>query len=476
MIRAGILVIMVCFLSGCQKTPSNLSLPSLIGKDMILQQKTDFRIWGKATPGHRIKIVASWDQEAKTKTGKDGKWSVTIPAPSAGGPYTMTISASDTVIFIDNILSGEVWFCSGQSNMEMPLAGWPPNDTIVNSARVIESALFPEIRLFNVQRKMSGEPVDDCTGKWEMCDPSTVEQFSATAYFFGKKLYDELHVPVGLIESAWGGTPAESWISATALEGAGEFIDQIKSLKGSAPLQHDHQVLFPYTPAVLYNAMVNPVVNYPIKGAIWYQGESNVGRAEQYRKIFPLMIRNWRDAWGIKDFPFYYVQIAPYVYSHVDSTESALLREAQEAALDLPCTGMAVTLDIATVMNIHPPFKKEIGERLAAFALNNDYGIKTPCEGPIYKSLAVEGSTIKILFDNVEGGLIAKNGRLREFEIAGADGKYVMASAGIVNNEVVVYSPLVKDPESVRYCWRNGAEASIFNSTGLPAWQFRTKK
>ena len=666
--KTYIFLILVIALSGCQKTPSNLVLPSLIGDDMMLQQKTDATIWGKAAPGHRISIVASWDQVAKTKAGPDGKWSVRIPAPSAGGPYTMTISCKDTSIIVYNILAGEVWFCSGQSNMEMPLAGWPPNDTIMNSARTIESSILPEIRLFNVQRKISGEPLEDCTGRWEMCGPSAVEQFSATALFFGRTLYNELHVPIGLIESAWGGTPAESWISSTALEGAGEFVNEIKSMRESAPLQHEYQVWmeghkqigaglsgsdqwknlnfndenvpsadyddsswpsmnlpgqferamgqfdgavwfrknvelpanckgkdlvlslgpiddmdrtyfngtlvgateesgfwqvsrdydvpgalvnegmnivavrvmdtqggggiygFPgsmkitvkgskkasvsiegewsyqpsaelignkffvfdhskneffaqkrpasisaYTPAALFNAMINPVVKYPIKGAIWYQGESNVGRAEQYKKIFPLMIQNWRDAWGIKDFPFYYVQIAPYVYSHVDSTESAFLREAQEAALELPGTGMAVTLDIATVMNIHPPYKKEVGERLAALALNYDYGIKTNCNGPVYRSMTVDGSTVKIQFDNAEQGLAAKNGRLREFEIAGKNGKYVMASAGIVKNEVVVYSPLVPEPVSVRYCWRNGAEASLFNSAGLPAWQFRTK-
>lgn len=221
--------------------------------------------------------------------------------------------------------------------------------------------------------------------------------------------------------------------------------------------------------------MVNPVINYPIKGAIWYQGESNVGRADQYAKIFPLMIQNWREAWGIRDFPFYYVQIAPYVYAHVDSAESAFLREAQEKALSLPGTGMAVILDIATVMNIHPPYKKEVGERLASLALSNDYGIRIPCSGPVFKSMSVDGRTIKIQFDNIEQDLVAKNGRLKEFEIAGKDGKFVMASAGIVNNEVVVYSPLISEPVSVRYCWRNGAEASLFNSEGLPAWQFRTK-
>jgi sialate O-acetylesterase len=221
--------------------------------------------------------------------------------------------------------------------------------------------------------------------------------------------------------------------------------------------------------------MVSPVLPYQIKGAIWYQGEANVGRADQYARIFPAMIRNWREAWGIKDFPFYFVQIAPYIYSGVDSTESAFLREAQESTLNLAKTGMAVTLDIATVKNIHPPFKKEVGERLAMLALNNDYGIKSNCAGPLYKSMSVAGSSIKLQFDNIGDGLVAKNNKLDEFEIAGKDGRFVKAAARIVNNEVLVSSPLVKDPVSVRYCWHNGSEASLFNKAGLPGWQFRTK-
>lgn len=658
------LVLLITF-TGCQKSPSNLELPALISDNMVLQQSSDVKIWGRALPGQKVNVVASWDGKANARTGKDGRWFVTISTPAAGGPYTMTITASDTVIVIHDIMSGEVWFCSGQSNMEMPLEGWPPVDTIQHSAITIQSAVIPDIRLFNVQRNISGEPLEDCTGTWQKCDPNTVRQFSATAFFFGKKLHDELNVPVGIIESAWGGTPAESWISAPALESAGEFSDVIGSIKESIPLMYEYQkwleeheqietspsgadqwkglefndsdvpsedfddsrwlvmnlpaqferitgdfdgavwfrkkielpaaykgreivlslgpiddmdrtyfngtlagsteepghwqlareytipaslvkegeniisvrvldtqggggiygatgsmkisvkgsrlkpvdisgewkyqpvaelsgnrfyifdisknefvtkerpvTINAYTPTVLFNAMVNPVVNYAIKGAIWYQGEANVGRAEQYKKIFPMMIQNWRDSWKIPDFPFYFVQIAPYVYSHVDSTESAILREAQKSALGLPNTGMAVTLDIATVMNIHPPYKKEVGERLAAFALNNDYGKPLPCNGPVFKSMNLDGSTIKVQFENIGEGLVSMNGRLKEFEIAGRDGRYVIATAGIVNNEVVVYSPLVSEPRSVRYCWRNGAQASLFNSAGLPAWQF----
>jgi sialate O-acetylesterase len=664
---SSILLIAFLTLAGCQ-TNSNLKLPALIGDNMVLQQKTNAKIWGKAYPGRKITVTTSWNSSGKAIAGNDGKWSVTLPTPAAGGPYTISVAANDTTITVQNVLVGEVWFCSGQSNMEMPLAGWPPVDTIMHSSATIAASAISEIRLFNLQKKISDKPLDECTGRWEVSSPETVKQFSATAYFFGKKLNKELHIPVGLIESAWGGTPSESWTSAKSLEQAGEFTKEIKAIKESAPLQAEYQkwlntlnqvevkaagddqwkdlnfndqsiptvefndsgwpsmalptqfesvigdfdgaiwfrknieipqemagkdlilslgpiddmdrtyfngklvgemetsgvwkvdriyevpaalvkagnnvisvrvldtqggggiygapeemklsakndpkTFMPLkgdwkyqpvaelkgdkfyiydisknefqtrkrpigisagTPTVLFNGMVNPALQYQIKGAIWYQGEANVGRAEQYSKIFPAMIKNWRESWDIKDFPFYFVQIAPYVYAGVDSTESAYLREAQESALKLPNTGMAVTLDIATVMNIHPPYKTEVGERLASLALNNDYGIKNQCNGPVYKSMIISAGGIKLQFDNVGDGLIAKKDKLTEFEIAGKDGHFVKANARIVNNEVFVSSPSVKDPVSVRYCWRNGAEASLFNKAGLPAWQFRTK-
>jgi sialate O-acetylesterase len=231
----------------------------------------------------------------------------------------------------------------------------------------------------------------------------------------------------------------------------------------------------PNSPSSLFNAMVNPVKDYKIRGAIWYQGEANVGRSDQYAKIFPLMIRNWRDTWKEGDFPFYFVQIAPYIYSGLDSTELAPLREAQTKALELPKTGMVVTLDIATVMNIHPPFKKEVGERLADLALLNDYGKEVPVPGPIFKTMTKEGRILKLQFDFAKGGLMAKGNKLNEFEIAGKDLKFVKASAKIVKNEVWVESPKVPDPESVRYCWRNGSVASLFSIEGQPAQQFRAK-
>ena len=663
----SILIISFLALTGCQG-PSDLKLPSLIGDNMVLQQKTDAKIWGKALPGHKITVEESWNKSAKTKSSEAGKWAVILPVPEAGGPYTLKISSNDTTITVNNVLVGEVWFCSGQSNMEMPLAGWPPNDTIMHSSQTISSSAINEIRLFNVQKKISGEPLEDCIGKWEISSPETAAPFSATATFFGRKLYSELKVPVGLIESAWGGTPSESWTSSSALENCGEFVPEIKAIKESVPLlavyeawlhsleqvvpsaagvdqykdlkfndetasseqysdsewpvielpsqfekstgefdgavwfrkqvelgpevagkdlilslgpiddmdraffngtlvgsteetgkwqadrlydvpaslvkagtnlisvrvidtqggggiygapekmkltvKNNSKVYLPLngewkyqpvaeysgsrfylfglgkndfktikrpvslgagTPSVLYNGMVKPVVPYTIKGAIWYQGESNVSRSAQYDKIFPAMIQNWREEWGLPDFPFYFVQIAPYVYSNVDSTESAFLRESQEKALKLAKTGMVSTLDIATVMNIHPPDKKGVGERLAMLALNNDYGVKYNSIGPVFKSVTIEKNLARLKFDNAEDGLVGKGKNLNEFEVAGTDGKWVKAKAEIAENEVIVSSPSVSQPVSVRYCWRNGSEASLFNKAGFPAWQFRTK-
>ena len=664
-----IIIVLSPVLSFSQNGPAKLQLPSLISDNMLLQQKANVKLWGKAASGQIVSVSASWNAQNKATTDKDGHWQLTLLTPAAGGPYTITIADKETSVTIKNVLIGEVWFCSGQSNMEMPMSGFLPTDTIEHAKLEIASANNQEIRLFNVQRAVSNMTNDDCVGKWEVCSPASVQSFSATAYFFGKKLYEKLHIPVGLIESAWGGTPIESWISGTSLGSMDDFKATISKMKGDLPKQSDltmwlekhktvevelapenekwknlnfqddiyakqdfddegwptmkipqrwedtdigefdgimwyrksieipvqmagkeltlslgpiddmdrtyfngvlvgageesglwqvernytipanlvkagkniivvrvldtqggggmwgkpekmkltcknditiksiplagdwkyipfaelvgnkfyvynEQEFFSksrpkpitaYIPTALYNGMVNPVISYQIKGAIWYQGEANVGRADQYAKLLPLMIQDWRRSWNVGPFPFYYVQIAPYEYSDKDSTSSAALREAQAKAMQVVNTGMAVTLDIGKVSNIHPPYKLEVGERLALWALAKDYNVQVPYSGPVYKSMIKEGNSIKLQFDFAQGGLLAKNGILKEFEIAGKDGKYLPAQSKIVNNEVVVSSSSVPEPVSVRYCWRNGAEASLFNGIGLPASVFRTK-
>ena len=662
--KLTLFVFAAAMFAGCSRGPSKIELPSLIGDNMLVQQKTDVTIWGKALKGKTIRIAPSWSKEVKTKAGDDMNWKVMIPSPEEGGPYSLKIYASDTIISVNNILCGDVWLCSGQSNMEMPMEGWPPKDTIMYSAKTIASSNIAGIHLFILQRKVSGIPLDDCTGKWVVCSPESVRQFSATGFFFGKKLYEEINQPVGLIESSWGGTPSEAWTSADALQSAGEFTSELKAMKESAPqvdaymawlnghkqqpvkttddkwkdldfgdkdaalvsfddsswpamalpqlfenvigdfdgvvwfrrkieipesfagkdltlslgpiddmdctyfngetvgnmqmsgawqternyavpgsivkkgtntiavrvldtggggglygkkgsmkitvrsgkqppldiegewkylpvaelsgekfyifdlakndffAQKKPVLIGPNSPSALFNAMINPARNFRIKGAIWYQGEANVGRADQYAKIFPLMIRNWRETWKEGDFPFYFVQIAPYIYSGEDSIELAPLREAQTKALDLPKTGMVVTLDIATVNNIHPPFKKEVGERLANLALANDYGKKIACAGPVYKSMTRDGRVLKIKFENTASGLKAEKNPVTGFEIAGKDMKFIKAQAKVKNNEVWVEAPKISEPVYARYCWRNGDVGTLSNGDGLPASQF----
>ena len=570
------------------------------------------------------------------------------------------------------MLVGEVWVCSGQSNMEMPLAGWPPRDTIKNSAEEIKNAGYPEIRLFAVVKGFSTKPREDCKGSWEVCSPETAKNFSATAYFFGKKIHNELGIPVGLIHTSWGGTPAESWTAPKYLgkvEGFSDFVanlsklslqeneyinwlsshpvitptgddelagkgvcfgdtnfpltdfddsewkemdlptlwedvelgvfdgvvwfrkkinipeswagldlmlelgpiddidvtffngervggyeamgfwtverkykvpskivkkganviavrvvdlqggggiygeqaqmkiypadgEKAKPLKLSGNWKYlpvaqyregnfyvfgaeendfyttrpDFKGITAYTPTALYNAMIAPIVPYGIKGAIWYQGESNVGRHEQYKQLFPAMIESWRTAWKQGKCPFYFVQIAPYVYDGENDQVLGKLREAQLVTmLSVPNTGMAVTLDIGDLENIHPPDKRSVGNRLALWALAKNYGKEDIVfSGPIYKEMIKKGSRITLYFNHIGSGLVAKGDMLTGFKVAGEDKVFVDAEAYIKGNTVIVYSKEAYDPVAVRYAFTNGSQASLFNKEGLPASSFRT--
>jgi len=649
-----------------------LELPAIFGDNMVMQQKTENPIWGKAYAGEDIEIISSWGEKTTAKAKANGEWQTKVKTPEAGGPYKVTIKGSDTTIIFENVLLGEVWVCSGQSNMEMPLMGWPPKDTIKNSAEEIKNADYPEIRMFTVSKAVSVEPKEDCKGSWEVCTPETAKNFSATAYFFGRELHKELGIPIGLIHSSWGGTPAESWVNPNYIGRVDDYedfaanIDKLVSLdekynkwlsshpvivpegddklagKGvsfcdtNCPLpdfddsawkemnlptlweskelgvfdgvvwfrkeiyipaewknrdlilelgpiddidityfngirvggyesmgfweanrkyeipfelvkegknviavrvidlqggggiygeeeqmkiyraneekaksinltgvwkyfpvaqyrngkfyvfgveENDFYTTKPafkgidhYTPTVLYNAMIAPLVPYRIKGAIWYQGESNVGRHEQYKELFPTMIESWRAAWKLGKFPFYFVQIAPYRYDNPEDPVSAKLREAQtETMLSVPNTGMAVTLDIGNADNIHPVNKQDVGKRLSLWALAKDYGRKDVVySGPIYKDMLKQGSRITLYFDHVGSGLVAKNGELTGFQVAGEDSIFVDAEAYINGSTVRVYSKQAYDPIAVRYAFKNASEASLFNKEGLPASSFRT--
>lgn len=620
---------------------AKITLPGFFADNMVLQQQSDAPVWGWAEPGETIIISGSWNnQSVSIKADAKGSFILKLKTPKAGGPYTLTIKGTQTIV-LHNVMIGEVWVCSGQSNMELPMQGWP-GASVLNSAQEIKNADYPNIRLFTVKRDIALSPQQNCEGNWSECNSQSVAPFSATAYFFGRALYQKLKVPIGLIETCWGGTVAEAWTSDRALRKLGDFdsaLNKLDSLRpfvkslekqykaddaswqkasvyinnqfketdyedhswqtmvlptiwekagyptldgivwfrkeinipaswtgeplkidigpvddnditwfngqkigategwlvprsydipgnlvevgkniiairvtdlggnggiygekdvlniypvGSSPekgisltgnwkykiafVKHNEPLVTqnPNNPTVLYNGMIAPLMPFAIRGVIWYQGESNVGRATQYAKLFPDMIKDWRTRWHEGNFPFYFVQIAPFPYGG-SGVESAALRDAQRTTLQLPNTGMVVTLDIGDTTNIHPSHKQEVGRRLALWALSNTYGEKgIVYSGPLYKSMKVEGNTIAISFKYSDGGLIAKGGTLNSFEIAGDDGAFVPATAFIQGNKVIVSAASVAHPTAVRYGWSDNAEPHLFNKAGLPASTFIT--
>jgi sialate O-acetylesterase len=630
----------------CVQVMAKVSVPSVIGDNMVLQQQAIVPIWGQAAPDEKISVKASWNNESiKTTAGKEGNWAVKLKTSKFGGPYTVTVKGKNILKF-KNVLIGEVWVCSGQSNMEMHL------NSVLSRKNELANANYPDIRLFAVQRRFTETPQKDCIGAWSECSPDTAEPFSAVAYFFGREIYKQLGIPVGLIHTSWGGTPAEAWTSRAALEkhsdlayllekldiedadtekiekkyrqelnewheelsatdagmlsnwkknnlddsewekmllptkwenagheefdgivwfrkqidiptswkgkdlmlelgpiddmdttwfngtevaqnnefglwnvaryykvpacavdsgknditirvldtgGAGGVYgkpNQLKiypesnnekaislagdwkykigpNLKGfrrmpSAPATQKNQ----YTPTMLYNGMLTPVIPYGIRGAIWYQGESNAGRAYQYRTLFPVMINCWRQAWGQGDFPFYFTQIAPYKYN----TEYICpeLQEAQAMTLSLANTGMAVTTDIGNATDIHPRNKQFVGKRLALWALAKDYGQDIVYSGPIYKSMQIEDNKVRIHFDHTGSGLMALGGIPNHFVIAGKDKQFEPAIARIQGDSLLVHSDKVETPVAVRYAWSNIATGNLYNLEMLPASPFRT--
>ena len=660
--------LLTVFLITITAQEKRLILPAVFSDNMVLQQNSNAAIWGKADAGSKILIESSWGKSAETVADKYGKWKTEIQTPPAGGPFELKIKTDKEEITYKNVLIGEVWLCSGQSNMEMTLEGFAPNSFIEGSKEVIANSQNSNIRFFTVAREISSEPNYDCKGQWQESTPQTAAKFSATAYFFGKKLYDELNVPIGLIHSSWGGTPAEAWTSGKYLEDFPVYKETITKLPQSAkeintlknwlyelpqinlnneddaakwqsidfndsqcsspefkdnvwpemnlpvlweaaglgnfdgavwfrkkielpqtfvnndlvlelgpiddmditfvngvevggfenegfwntnriynipkeliknnivtiavrvidnqggggiygkkeqilirtkdgtesvsiagvwkylPVAEFENMKFfvfgaegekykqrpkltvefsSHTPSTLYNGMIAPLIPYNIKGAIWYQGESNVGRAEEYKELFPAMIKNWREDWGLGDFPFYYVQIAPWNYGK--ESHSELLREAQMMSLSVPNTGMAVTLDIGNPEDIHPAKKFEVGNRLALWALAKNYGKDIPFSGPMYASFQIENEKIILSFKYAESGLVINEiNNSNNFVIAGNDMVFKKAEVKVEGNKLIVYNTEIKNPAVVRYCWDNISEATLFNKDGLPASSFRT--
>jgi len=625
---------------------ANISLPKIFADNMVLQRNQPIPVWGWADA--KEKITVRLNKQIKTvSAGKDGKWMVKLDAETAGGPYRLTVKGKNEIA-INDVLVGEVWVCSGQSNMEMPIAGW---GKVNNYEQEIATADYPEIRQFLVTKAVSSTPKEDVAGgDWKPCSPSTAGDFTAVGYFFAKELYEQLHVPIGLINTSWGGTMVETWISRGAFENSDEFkrmiaamplLDlneltkqktadlqkKIETLQGSfinhANAEHwkdesfddshwptmklpglwenqkmgledlDGLVWFRKTiivddvdagkpaivelgkiddsdetfvngnkvgetknkysehrsyhipagilkagknviavrvedtgggggifgdasemklsigsntqplngdwlfrieaavtrgnntgpnsfPTLLYNAMLSPLIPYAIKGAIWYQGETNAGRAFQYRKAFPLMITDWRQHWGEGDFPFYFVQLASFNAANGNSEHGsawAELREAQSMTLSLPNTGMAVTTDIGEAGDIHPKNKQDVGKRLAAIAIANVYAHVREYSGPVYQSMKADGNKMVLSFTHIGNGLTAKDkyGYIKGFEIAGKDQKFHYAKAYIDGDNIVVSSEDVAAPIAVRYAWADEAlEANLFNKNGFPASSFRS--
>ncbi len=634
------IILLSCICLVATSLQATIRLPHVFSDNMVLQRDKPIKLWGWADKGETIE-VSFINQKKKVKADKSGNWTLFLDQVPFGGPYTIEIKGKKNTISLQNILIGDVWLCSGQSNMEMPVQGW---SSVYNYEEEIKNAEYPQIRAFNVAKSMNAEPESDFNGAWTVCSPQTVANYSAVGYFFARKLNRELNIPIGIINSSWGGTEIESWISADAFRKLpDQFQDKYKNIKitnldqfvkdneankslyleamnndpgavnkwfvpstdisswnkmqipqmwenvlgdidgvvwfrynlslpesedgKAATIQlgtiddddivwingvkigetkgyavnrlydipsgilkagqnaivvkvSDHSggggiygnpdnlylktanekyslsgewfyktavtnVEFNFVNispnmhyALLYNAMINPIIQFSIKGVIWYQGESNASQAYNYRTLFPTMINDWRSKWGY-EFPFYWVQLANYMSKDKVPQESewASLREAQALTLSLPQTGQAITTDIGDANDIHPRNKQDVGLRLALIALDKTYGMNNiVSSGPTFKSMNIVGNKVTIEYDNVAQGLVVNNkyGYIEGFAVAGADQKFVWAQAFLDGNKVIVSSEQVLNPVAVRYSWSNNPDVNLFNSNGLPAAPFRT--
>lgn len=458
--------LLVGLLAASNSSWGQIKLPAVIGSNMVLQQQSNAPIWGWANKNQKIQLSASWTNESfEVKANKFGKWMITIPTPEAGGPYSLTISA-DKKIVLSNVMIGEVWLCSGQSNMEMPFKAFN-NQPVYGSNDYIAAGNNSSIRLFNMKNAFAESPQEDCKGAWAVSSPEDVANFSAVAYSFAKYLQDKLGVPIGVINSTWGGTRVEAWMNKETLSEFGADM----TVLGTDKMKFQ-------SPTVLYNAMINPIIPYGIKGAIWYQGESNSNQPKEYTDLFAAMIKSWRGLWNQGDFPFYYVQICPMQnYDKTEGKNTAEIREAQLQTMKyVPNTGMVSTLDIGHQWMIHPPEKITIGKRLAYWALAKDYGFKgIQYGGPVYKSIKIEENKAYLKFDNAPLGLSNMGKELNDFLIAGEDKVFYPAKALIVLRKgLVVWSDEVKNPIAVRYGWSNWVVGSLFDTAGNPASSFKT--
>jgi len=454
---------------------AQIELSNLFSDNMVLQQESHVNIWGKAKKNQELIIYTSWSGKiVRTIVKDDGSWEVKIKTPSAGGPYNIQVTCDGETKTINNVLIGEVWLASGQSNMEMTLSG-NNREPVNGSLDAIANSNNTKIRFFNVKVKVSDERIDDIEGEWLEANFKNTPNFSAVAYSFAKYLNQVLDIPFGIINSPKDGSVAEAWISPDVLK----KITTNKELSYYAKQPHNN-------PSVLFNGMINAIIPFTIKGVIWYQGEGNSGRYKNYMKLMNGLIKNWRDEWGLGDFPFYFVQLAPNgSLGQGNGTSQAFLREAQlRTMLSVKNTGMAVTLDIGSTITNHPPEKLLIGKRLAYWALAKNYGFNgLPHSGPVYESMKVKNNKVYVNFKFAKNGVTSYGKPLSGFEIAGEDKIFYSAdalidphwSAGWENRSVLTLSNKnVPNPLYIRYGWKNYIEGALYNVEGLPASSFRS--
>ena len=446
---------------------AKVTLPKMFSDGMVMQRETNANLWGTAKASATVKITTSWNGKTyETKAGTDGKWKTAIATPEAGGPYSITLTDGEQTV-LDNILIGELWLCSGQSNMEMPMKGFK-NQPVENAVEDILHSADKELRLFTVKRNSRFAPVDTVSGKWSEASPASVREFSATAYHFGRELRHILGVPVGLIVTSWGGSACEAWMRADWLKA---FPD------AKIPASEDDIKSKNRTPTVLYNGMLHPLIGITMRGVIWYQGEDNVPRYKTYADMLSTMVRGWRAEWGQGDFPFYFCQIAPYDYSLIDwTTNSALLREQQsKAELMIPNSGMAVLMDAGLEYGIHPRKKHLAGMRLALLALKKTYGVEgITAESPYFRDVTFQNDTAVVRFNRADMWVYGSNGLKSDlFEVAGEDRVFHPAKAWIERSKVYVKSDAVKHPVAVRYAFKDWVCGDLY-CDGLPVSSFRT--
>lgn len=452
-------------LAACLSAGAKVELPDVISSDMVLQRNSGTYLWGKAAPDTEVSIMLGWQETpVSVMSDSQGKWKVYVETPDAGGPYEIVLDDGEKTV-LDNVLIGEVWLCSGQSNMEMPMKGFATQPVAGSIDYIVAARPDTPVRICNIQRAASDTPAEDCRARWMVHTPENVAEASAAAYYFAMKIHQVLDVPVGIIVSSWGGSTIRAWLDkATYMSLSGEFAQQPETWSKST---------------TMFNGMIAPLTSFNIRGLLWYQGESDIPYAGMYRKALPAYAEMMRSYWNNPEMPFYYVQLAPHGYGNPAGTQASELMEAQMLCLqEIPCSGMVTTLDIGDADCIHPARKEQVGNRLAYLALSGTYGIKgIDAEPPVYESWGVKDGRIIVTFKTGPLGVAPRDHILGGFEVAGEDHVFYPATAKVCNDDfwsVEVFCKQVKNPVAIRYCFHNVAEASLFNNYGIPASPFRT--